>query len=1641
MFTFQRRKPAQRKHPAASVKRWRSKPAGRTRLMLEPLEDRTVPSVLFDPYYGHEIASGIASQGQALSNGADINLLFWGSYWFNNIGEADNIAGSAENIFASSPYLDGLKQYGINNRAFLYSGTSVSSDPPNGFTDSQLQTEITIDLNNGSLPAPNQSPLTPIYLVFTPPGTQYSDPQVRAYHNWFQTLVVSNGAPQVDQVIYAWVGNFGGTDGVSYLMSREMAETMTDPFFNGVRVTPGYAWTGSVDNEIGGQEAENYTYRLNGDLVQSYWSQADEQYLVPDGNTQGFLVSPHYDNGGRFLGGTLTVNGDQLGFNYDDLISIDDKYTGGAYVFLNFEIASFDPGQISEIDIFPGGGANIIGVANTNVPVNIDSESTDEVGIGNRNDGVQGIVATVNVSNPPAYTDLIVDDSADTVPQTAYISSDSVIGLAPANITYNGADLSSFSIYGGSGGGNVFYVTDTPSSLANVVTYLNSGSGFENEVDVQGTTGDLKVDGGSGEQIVTIGSLAPLFGGTVANIHGQVTAYNSDPKGFSYLFIDDSGDLIGQFVSMQDGSINGLAPAFINWGDGVIYVNVRGGKGYNDFTVHSTSNLFIGTDLVTGSGGAFVQVQSTSGPLNVINDGGQDMVYIGFLTVGGINGNVDVYGPGSTDLIVDDSQDGSSQTVSMLDGSITGLAPASISWTPSFNATGGVTELDVQAGLGSNTFNVYGTSNFYHATYLLSPELGQSFIFVNVSATTGALNVDGGGDQQFVTIGSLAPNFGGTVAAIAGPVDVYNSGGSGASYLYIDDSGDTSSKTASMDQGSITGLAPATISWTSTDQTSGGVVSLAVYGGSGGNTFNVYGTSNFYYATYLVSGSGNSSSNYVNIQATSGKLDVDGGNDEQLVTIGSLAPKLGGTVAAIFGQVDVFNSGSFGFSFLTVDDSEDLASQSASLFDGKISGLAPADIEWSPGSAQTGLGGVDSLLVLGGSGSNSFDVASTSNFINGTLLHTGTGGATVSVETTTGLLNIINDGGQDFVTIGSFNDGVAQINGTVDVYGPGSTTLAVDDSADTKSENVSMYDGMLTGMAPATISWSPSANAAGGVNQLNVYGGSGGNVFTVYGTSDFYLSTLLVSGSGSSSFNYVYIQATSGFLAVDGGGDGQAVTIGSGGTLANINGTVEVSNFLSTGYSYLYMDDILDSSAKQATLSDGSLTGLAPATLLWTPSATLTGGVTDLVVYGGSAANTFTVANTSRLYYDTSLYAEAGSDIFNVQATTGGLYVNGGTGANTVNVGNAAKKLDDIKGFVDVTGASGVTKLVINDQGSNTAYKYTVDNGKVQRPGEASIQYGSLTSLLVNGSSVGSTYNVLSTAAGTATTVNPGGGNNNLVTVGDVNGVQDIRGTLTISNSSGHSILIVDDSGAPTGRTATIGSTDITGLAPVAINYTPTQLSLLSIKGGPWNDKFIVANTQFPMPVKLDGGGGVNTLDYSKYVGDVAVNLLLGTATDFAGGISNIQNVTGSQGNDLLVGDANPNVLVGGTGRNIIIGGAGADTITGSVNQDNILIGGTTLWDTNMTDLMLIMHEWLRMDLNFKQRLSDLSSGGTTVPNSVLLGTGVALNNSTVLADASVDTLNEPNNNVTGQYWFFVDVGDIVPYFKNGKYGDHLTKV
>jgi hypothetical protein len=125
----------------------------------------------------------------------------------------------------------------------------------------------------------------------------------------------------------------------------------------------------------------------------------------------------------------------------------------------------------------------------------------------------------------------------------------------------------------------------------------------------------------------------------------------------------------------------------------------------------------------------------------------------------------------------------------------------------------------------------------------------------------------------------------------------------------------------------------------------------------------------------------------------------------------------------------------------------------------------------------------------------------------------------------------------------------------------------------------------------------------------------------------------------------------------------------------------------------------------------------------------------------------------------------------------------------------------------------------------------------------------------------------------------------------------------------------------------------------------------------------------------------------------VYVNLQTGTATQLAGGIANIQNVTGSQFNDILVGNGG-NVLIGGAGRNLLIAGGAGSTLIGG-NGEDILVGGTTAYDQNATALAAILAEWTDPNLDYATRVANLIAG-TGVP---------ALNATTAHSNGGANTL------------------------------------
>ncbi len=526
----------------------------------------------------------------------------------------------------------------------------------------------------------------------------------------------------------------------------------------------------------------------------------------------------------------------------------------------------------------------------------------------------------------------------------------------------------------------------------------------------------------------------------------------------------------------------------------------------------------------------------------------------------------------------------------------------------------------------------------------------------------------------------------------------------------------------------------------------------------------------------------------------------------------------------------------------------------------------------------------------------------------------------------------------------------------------------------------------------------------GQITNLILDTGAGADVVNVNGLPKDLLSVSLSAGAGDDVVNVNALPKGPSF-AVDTGAGSDTVNLAPASGLADsLRGSLSVAG---NGATVLAVYDQNTADADPAyhhqvtySLRDGALTRddlvapVAPAG--YHPVRRYTAdvsyfGLSQVVVYGGATGNEF-----------------------DVQAVTAGtpvtLYT--GAGANTVRVGDASHTLEWLGSDLTVHGG-GADALVLDDRFLSDApdyssqVLYTVGADRVVRTNDltytgaggpetfeflATVFYDGVASLTVEGGASATQFDVQATAPGSDLAIRAGGGLTNVRAQ-----VAGLGGTLEVfGNPAGTTTLTLDDlaNATPTEYDLAADSVgwEALGSEQVVPQAHYADLASLTLLGGGGGNTVRVL--ELPgAPLTLDAGAGVNTLDYSAYVGDVTVNLALGQATGFAG-IANVWNVIGSVGNDVLVGDGNANALVGGTGRNLIVGGAGADTILGG-GDDNILVAGSTAYDGDPDALLAIMQEWDRTDLGYDERVAELSGPEFGHP----------LNADTVFADLGEDVV------------------------------------
>ena len=594
------------------------------------------------------------------------------------------------------------------------------------------------------------------------------------------------------------------------------------------------------------------------------------------------------------------------------------------------------------------------------------------------------------------------------------------------------------------------------------------------------------------------------------------------------------------------------------------------------------------------------------------------------------------------------------------------------------------------------------------------------------------------------------------------------------------------------------------------------------------------------------------------------------------------------------------------------------------------------------------------------------------------------------------------------------------------------------------------------------------------INQVSTPMGAGGLQVTLNGQSVTFAPNAIsgVTVSAATGTNTIQVLGVAGGVSVnlvDSWGGIDNVSIGANGSLQNIAGSVQV-----TGFSPVTNLSILDSADTAAygnvTVSDTGVSGLTPSAISYQ-----SGRLNSLTIYGGSGASTYNVVNTPNAPGGTALYSGAGASTVNVSGTTGALNVVvgqlGGVGVDpavsTVNIGSDGS-VQAINGTVYVGNFNGYTSLNVNDSADTVSHTaVSIGPGGVTGLAPAAITWSQyvLQALTISGGTGSNTYTVVNTPAnnrGVTTTLNSGAGANTVnvqatidpltingggfgdaVNIGLNGSVQGIIGAVTVTNPPAYTNLKIDDSSDPWAQTINVSSTGITGMS-APIYYHQGDLQALTVLGGQGGDTFVVNSTPSNpyvvtrliggaggMAVKmttnpqgrlaLQGGGGVNTLDYSAYTSDVRVNRILGTATGVSDGVSNFQHILGGQGNNLLVGYGANEELVGGSGHNLLIDGNGSifmpfhsrNALLVGGTGDNLIVAEGLSYTSNQQALDALFAEWSRTDETAAQRMAHLRTGvGSTG--------SYALNSSTLFSASDSDTL-------VGGYgfnWVMVDASD-----------------
>jgi hypothetical protein len=248
---------------------WRPDPSS-------PVGYRTEGTTAIGQYFvdGDAISSdSISDAGAGSISSADLELLFWGNQWQTATGPSANDIIAAVQQLLASPYLSALSQYGFSNIRLRGSTIVLNPAPPAPrYSADDVRDMVWALIDDNVFPEPDDDGGRIFYMVFAPNGTLYADTSARGAHSTAHDTDLFDGDD-------AWIGwsNNGDLDFIINVFTHELVEGITDP-----GPDRGWIMNRSINGGIEVGDACNKTAdRLDGLLIQAYWSEIDKACVIP----------------------------------------------------------------------------------------------------------------------------------------------------------------------------------------------------------------------------------------------------------------------------------------------------------------------------------------------------------------------------------------------------------------------------------------------------------------------------------------------------------------------------------------------------------------------------------------------------------------------------------------------------------------------------------------------------------------------------------------------------------------------------------------------------------------------------------------------------------------------------------------------------------------------------------------------------------------------------------------------------------------------------------------------------------------------------------------------------------------------------------------------------------------------------------------------------------------------------------------------------------------------------------------------------------------------------------------------------------------------------------------------------------------